>query len=236
MSLKLDVGLISVNLSTLGGETRQAEFFVPVQEDMDSASAHLAHQLNDPALTFLPCRIDDQTYLVRSDAIGHAAARNVCFEHARGELIVWLDADDGSKTIFRFLHGGYTGHVSESGLDRYHGPGRAPANAVNALLDAHRLSGERRYLAKAEELMVLDKAAVKEPKTGGLRKKLDKLGLANALIIDGAELDENFGRAASNLPGIDLLPVQGINVYDVLRCRTLVLTKAAVEALEERFK
>ena len=61
------------------------------------------------------------------------------------------------------------------------------------------------------------------------------LGLANALIIGGAEIDENFGRAARNIPQIDVLPIQGINVYDILRRDTLVLTKAAVEALEERF-
>ena len=63
-----------------------------------------------------------------------------------------------------------------------------------------------------------------------------KLGLDNALIIDGAEVDQNFARAARNIPNIDVLPVQGINVYDILRRGKLVLTKAAIEALEERFK
>ena len=62
------------------------------------------------------------------------------------------------------------------------------------------------------------------------------LGLANALIIDGAEIDDNFRLAARNIPQIDVLPMQGINVYDILRRDTLVLTKAAVEALKERFK
>jgi large subunit ribosomal protein L4 len=62
------------------------------------------------------------------------------------------------------------------------------------------------------------------------------MGLTNALIIGGAEVDVNFARAASNIPNIDVLPVQGINVYDVLRRNTLVLSKAAVAALEERFK
>ena len=63
-----------------------------------------------------------------------------------------------------------------------------------------------------------------------------KLGLTNALMIGGAEIDVNFQRAASNIPNIDVLPVQGINVYDILRRGKLVLTKAAVEAIEERFK
>ena len=56
------------------------------------------------------------------------------------------------------------------------------------------------------------------------------------LVVGGQQIDENFARAAKNIPLIDVLPVQGINVYDILRRDTLVLTKAAVEALEERFK
>ena len=59
--------------------------------------------------------------------------------------------------------------------------------------------------------------------------------MSNALIIGGSEIDASFGRAARNIPGIDVLPIQGINVYDILRRDKLVLTKAAVEALEERF-
>lgn len=103
---------------------------------------------------------------------------------------------------------------------------------VRALALRHALSAK----AKSDEIVVLDKASVKEAKTGALRKKFDKLGLASALIIDGAEVDENFSMAARNIVGIDVLPVQGINVYDILRRDKLVLTKAAVEALEARFK
>ena len=62
------------------------------------------------------------------------------------------------------------------------------------------------------------------------------LGLANALVIGGAEIEDNFAQASRNIPNVDVLPVQGINVYDILRRDKLVLTKAAVEALEERFK
>jgi large subunit ribosomal protein L4 len=65
---------------------------------------------------------------------------------------------------------------------------------------------------------------------------LGKLELTNALIIDGADIEPGFARAARNIPNIDVLPVQGINVYDILRRKRLVLTKAAVEALEARFK
>ena len=66
--------------------------------------------------------------------------------------------------------------------------------------------------------------------------QLAKLGLSNALFIGGSELDNNFKLAAQNVPHVDVLPVQGINVYDILRREKLVLSKSAVEALEERFK
>ena len=88
----------------------------------------------------------------------------------------------------------------------------------------------------SEQLLVLEDAKSKDGKTGGLRKKLEKLGINNALIIDGAEVDENFARAARNIAHIDVLPAQGINVYDILRRDTLVLTKAALESIEERLK
>jgi len=103
---------------------------------------------------------------------------------------------------------------------------------VRALALRHALSAK----AKAGEIVVIDKAASEGGKTGALRQQFAKLSLDNALIIDGAELDVGFARAARNIPNIDLLPVQGINVYDILRRRKLVLTKSAVEALEARFK
>ncbi|MDB2668938.1 50S ribosomal protein L4, partial [Alphaproteobacteria bacterium] len=87
-----------------------------------------------------------------------------------------------------------------------------------------------------EQLIVLEDAKSKDGKTGGLRKQLEKLGISNALIIDGSDLDDNFARAARNIAQIDVLPAQGINVYDILRRDKLVLTKAALSSLEERFK
>ncbi|MGI9425854.1 MAG: 50S ribosomal protein L4 [Hyphomicrobiaceae bacterium] len=103
---------------------------------------------------------------------------------------------------------------------------------VRALALRHALSAK----AKAGELVILDKATSDDGKTKALRSKLADLKWRNALIIDGAELEPEFARAARNIPQIDVLPVQGINVYDVLRRHTLVLTKAAVEALEKRFE
>jgi len=89
---------------------------------------------------------------------------------------------------------------------------------------------------KAEQLIVLDKAESKDGKTSVLRDQLTKLGITSALIIDGSDVNENFARAARNIEKIDVLPVQGINVYDILRRDYLVLTKAAIDSLEERFK
>ncbi len=103
---------------------------------------------------------------------------------------------------------------------------------VRALALRHALSAK----AKSNAIVVLDKAELSEPRTAQLRGKFDGLGLANALIIDGASLQDNFALAARNIPNVDVLPVQGINVYDILRRDKLVLTRAAVEALEERFK
>ena len=103
---------------------------------------------------------------------------------------------------------------------------------VRALALRHALSAK----AKDGGIVVLDKASVSDMKNKALAAQFGKLGLSNALIVDGATLDANFTTAARNIPNIDVLPVQGINVYDILRRKTLVLTKAAVEALEARFK
>jgi len=103
---------------------------------------------------------------------------------------------------------------------------------VRALALKHALSSK----AKDNGIVVIDKASVKEAKTKALAAAFGKLGFDNALIIDGAEVDAGFCTAARNIPNIDVLPVQGINVYDIMRRKTLVLTKAALEALEARFK
>jgi large subunit ribosomal protein L4 len=103
---------------------------------------------------------------------------------------------------------------------------------VRALALKHALSAK----AKDGGIVVIDKASVKEAKTKLLAQAFGKLGLDNALIIDGAEIEAGFRTAARNIPNIDVLPVQGINVYDIMRRKTLVLTKAALDALEARFK
>jgi large subunit ribosomal protein L4 len=103
---------------------------------------------------------------------------------------------------------------------------------VRALALKHALSAK----AKDGGIIIWSEANLSEAKTKGLKANFAKLGLKSALIIDGAEPQANFSLAARNIPQIDVLPIQGINVYDILRREKLVLTKAAVEALEARFK
>src|SRR5215468_7063336 len=90
---------------------------------------------------------------------------------------------------------------------------------VRALALKHALSAK----AKDGDLVVIEAAKLEAANT-------------NALIIDGAELHNGFAAAARNIPNMDVLPIQGINVYDILRRQKLVLTKAAIDALEARFK
>jgi len=101
---------------------------------------------------------------------------------------------------------------------------------VRALGLKHALSSK----AKDGALVVLDAATVDAPKTAALRARFDKLGLTNALIITGAQVDGAFKLAARNIPNVDVLPTVGLNVYDVLRREKLVLTREAVEAIQAR--
>jgi large subunit ribosomal protein L4 len=102
---------------------------------------------------------------------------------------------------------------------------------VRALALRHALSSK----AKDGSLVILDNVTLTEAKTAALRATLGSLGLVNALVIAGPEVDANFKLAARNIPNIDVLPNAGLNVYDVLRRRKLVLTKAAIEAISARF-
>jgi large subunit ribosomal protein L4 len=102
---------------------------------------------------------------------------------------------------------------------------------IRAMALRHALSSK----AKTGSIIVLDSAVLNDPKTAALRANFDKIGLKNALVIAGPEVDGNFKLAARNIPNIDVLPNAGLNVYDVLRRHTLVLTKDAVEAISARF-
>ncbi len=152
------------------------------------------------------------------------------------------DVDRTTKKVYKQKGTGNARHGAAS-APQFRGGGRAfgPVvrdhahdlpKKVRALALKHALSAK----AKASTLIVVDDIKVDSPKTKAMTERLGKLGWSSALIIGGAELDENFARASRAVAKIDVLPVQGINVYDILRRDTLVLTKAAVDALEERFK
>lgn len=134
-------------------------------------------------------------------------------------------ARHGSANAPIFRGGGHAHNI----LPRDHG--HDLPKKVRAMALRHALSAK----AGAGELIVLEEAKLAEPKTAALRERLQKLGLENALVIAGAEVDANLALAARNIPDVDVLPSAGLNVYDVLRRRHLVLTREAVEAIRARF-
>jgi len=135
-------------------------------------------------------------------------------------------ARHGPRTVNVFRGGGRAfGPVVR---DHAHGlPKKVRKLALKTALSAKAADGK---------LIVLDTAKLKEAKTGAVAKKLGALGWSSVLVIDGAQVDQGFARATRNLVGVDVLPQQGANVYDILRRDTLVLTRDAVEALEARLK
>lgn len=135
-------------------------------------------------------------------------------------------ARHGSKGVNLMRHGGTT-------------KGPHPRSHAHDLPKKVRRLGLRMALsakAQAGELIVLDEAKLGEPKTRALAEKVTKLGWGRALVIDGPAVDENFARAARNLVGLQVMPSQGANVYDILRRDLVVVTKAGIEALEARLK
>lgn len=135
-------------------------------------------------------------------------------------------ARHGSRKAPTFRHGG-----------TYKGP--TPRSHAHDLTKKFRALGLRHALsakAGAGNLVVIDTAEVAEAKTKSLAAAVRNLGWKRVLVIDGAEVNANFARAARNIEGLDVLPSIGANVYDILRRDTLVLTKSAVEALEARLK
>lgn len=134
-------------------------------------------------------------------------------------------ARHGSRNAPLFRGGGHAHNILPRDYEH------ALTKKFRALALRHALTAKLRAL----EVIVIDEARLTAPKTAELRRKLAKLGVENALIIGGAEVDENFALAARNIPNLDVLPNAGLNVYDVLRRRHLVLTKDAVAAINARF-
>ncbi len=135
-------------------------------------------------------------------------------------------ARHGDKAVAQFRHGATT-------------KGPVVRSHAHELTKKVRKLGLKMALsakAKAGELIIVDNIAMTEAKTKQLADNAKKLGLRRALFIDGSEVDANFLLAARNIDGLDVLPSQGANVYDILRRDKLVLTKAGLEALEARLK
>ncbi len=135
-------------------------------------------------------------------------------------------ARHGDKGVVQFRHGGTVkGPVVRS-------------HAHDLPKKVRKLGLKLALSAKARDgkIVVLEKAELDEGRTKTLKSGLEKLGLRKILIVDGAQVQENFARAARNIADLDILPSQGANVYDILRRDTLVLTRAGVEALEARLK
>ena len=152
------------------------------------------------------------------------------------------DVSKTTKRIGRQKGGGTARHGNGSvsqfrGGAKAHGP-RTRSHAhdlpkkVRAMALRHALSAK----AGSKELIIIDDATAKSAKTADLRKSLEKLGVTNGLIVGGTAIEENFAKAARNIPNLDVLPSQGANVYDILKRHTLVLTKQAVQDLEARLK
>jgi len=134
-------------------------------------------------------------------------------------------ARHGSRKASQFVGGAKT-----------HGP-VVRSHAID-LTKKMRALGLRHALSskvKAGALMVVDALALDTPKTAALKASFDKIGLKNALVITGADVDGNLKLAARNIPNVDVLPSAGLNVYDILRRDSLVLTRAAIDAIAARF-
>lgn len=119
----------------------------------------------------------------------------------------------------------------------YKGP--TPRSHAHDLPKKFRALGLKHALsakAAAGALVILDDLKMADAKTSILAKQAKELGWKRVLVIDGAQVDEGFARAARNIDGIDVLPTIGANVYDILKRDTLVITKAGIEALEARLK
>lgn len=203
--------------------------------DVTTLEAKKAGTVELPAHLFgLEPRADILHRMVRYQLAKRRAGTH--FAKTRGEVQATGAKMWRQKGTGRARHG-------NKGAPQFRGGGKAfgprPRDHAIALPKKFRALALRHALsskAKAQAVAVVDTLDAATGKTGALRKQFDKLGWHSALIVDGSEVNGTFGAAARNIPNIDVLPVQGINVYDILRRDKLVLTKAALEALEARFK
>ena len=152
------------------------------------------------------------------------------------------DVSYSTKKIYRQKGTGGARHGSRKAPTFRHGgtyKGPTPRSHAHDLTKKFRALGLKHALsakAGAGNLVVIENADYAEAKTKSLALAVKNLGWKRVLVIDGAEVNANFAKAARNIADMDVLPSIGANVYDILRRDTLVLTKSAVEALEARLK
>ena len=203
--------------------------------DVNSFDGSVVGSVELPAEIF---GLEPRQDLIQRMVLWQLARRQAGTHKVKGRAEIWRTG----KKMYKQKGTGGARHGSAR-VPQFRGGGRAMGPVVRS--HAHDLPKKVRALALRHALSaklkdgcirVFDHASIASPKTRELAERFGKLGLASVLVIDGAEVSANFALAARNIPNVDVLPVQGINVYDILRRDTLVLTKAAVEALEARFK
>jgi large subunit ribosomal protein L4 len=176
--------------------------------------------------------------LIQRCVVWQLAKRRAGTHKVKGRAEIWRTG----KKMYKQKGSGGARHGSQR-ANLFRGGGRSfgpvvRSHAIDLPKKVRVLALKHALSAKAKDggIVVIEDAKLTETKTKLLQGHFAKLGLANALIIDGAEIDDGFRLATRNIPNIDVLPIQGINVYDILRRNTLVLTRAALDALEARLK
>src|SRR5499427_5704043 len=176
--------------------------------------------------------------LIQRCIVWQLAKRRAGTHKVKGRAEIWRTG----KKMYKQKGTGGARHGSQR-ANLFRGGGRSfgplvRSHAIDLPKKVRVLALKHALSAKAKDggIVLIEDARLADAKTKALKSAFAKLGLANALIIDGAEIDNGFRLATRNLPDIDVLPIQGINVYDILRRNTLVLTRAALDALEARLK
>src|SRR6266404_3230810 len=172
--------------------------------------------------------------LIQRYVVWQLAKRRAGTHKVKGRAEIWRTG----KKMYKQKGTGGARHGSQR-ANLFRGGGRSfgpvvRSHAIGLPKKVRVLALKHALSAKAKDggIIVLDKATLKDGKTKQLASHLEKLGWGSTLIIDGAEVDVGFANAARNIPNVDVLPIQGINVYDIMRRGKLVLTKAALDALE----
>jgi len=176
--------------------------------------------------------------LIQRCVVWQLAKRRAGTHKVKGRAEIWRTG----KKMYKQKGTGGARHGSQR-ANLFRGGGRSfgpvvRSHAIDLPKKVRVLALKHALSAKAKDggIVLIEDAKLAETKTKLLKDHFAKLGVANALIVDGAELDDSFRLATRNIPNIDVLPIQGINVYDILRRNTLVLTRAALDALEARLK